>query len=77
MKTYQDKKTNVQLTLSGKVRISLVDLNGRVVYGKNEVILSEGDNQITQDTREIENDTYLCSVIFGKEILTQKLVITL
>ncbi|MCC7439474.1 MAG: SBBP repeat-containing protein [Armatimonadetes bacterium] len=62
----------LNLPRSGKVRVMLNDMNGRLVRRIAEEEMSAGQHQFTLDAASLPNGTYTCTLLFGNQRRTVK-----
>lgn len=65
----------MNLPRSGKVRVLLNDVNGRLVRRIAEGELNAGAHQFTVDGAGLPNGTYTCTLLFGNQRRTVKVQI--
>ena len=67
---------NVHSVYPTDVTINIYDVMGRIIYTKNAVKLSAGENNININTSKFENGIYSIKIIANNGIITNKFSIT-
>lgn len=66
----------VELNTASNVKYEIYNINGQMLQSKNLGKLTQGNNKITFDTKNLNTGTYLINIITDKQKTTKKFIVT-
>jgi hypothetical protein len=57
------------------VSLSIFDLQGKVVYEKQTLVMHRGSNRIALNICNLANGVYFCRILVGNQVALRKLIV--